>query len=284
MSGKRQLLTALAVSIVALVGGAASARSQTASYQGTVTLDIKGYGTAKLFRGFRKSLPAWIGSMRNAHGTLICEAPVQALSCTGAQLPTNRGRVVLIEKPYKEVKFTGWHGACTGKKPECVIDMAKVHVSPFGQRNVHVGASFIPVAPGSRNHPIPIGTTVDVGGGLRVRINSTAKLPLSPPPPPGADYFDADVTAMNAGTAPRTVGGWTAWSKHNALYNISPPYFDGACPPSEPTPELDPYALISPGQSTTGHLCWIVAANDADSLELIFGTGYPLPPLWVSLH
>src|SRR5262249_39433274 len=168
----------------------------------------------------------------------------------------------------------GWHGACTSKKRECVIDMAKIHANAFGKRNVHVRATFIADAPGSRDHPIPIGTTATVGAGLQVRVNSTATVPLSsPPPPPGAYYFDANLTVTNTGRAaqPPVAAGWLVWSKHNALYNLTPIDFFDRCPVTAPTPVLDLTASIPPGQTTTGHLCWTVAANDADSLELIFG-------------
>jgi hypothetical protein len=58
-----------------------------------------------------------------------------------------------------------------------------------------------------------------------------------------------------------------------------------ACSYPGPQPELHTSALFS-GQSTTGYICWTIAANDASSLELYFGSGtldYP-GTTWFALH
>jgi hypothetical protein len=255
-------------------------------YKGTLTLDIKGYGAAKLSQGFRESLPRWIGNASYWHGTLICVAR----SCIGVKLPTDGRRVVLIEKPYKEVKFTGWHGACATKRPKCVIDLAKIHANAAGERNVHVWETFVPVGRGlSRDHPIPIGTTANVSGspkfGLQVRVNSVApSVSLSPPAPTGAQYFAANLTVTNTGTEtyPPDGLGWSAVSSSGASYGL-PASGAQRCPEFDPA--LDLTATLAPGQSVSGYLCWTAASNDAGSLELYFPRGYPgPPPIWFALH
>jgi len=279
---KRLLLTALLVAFLALFGAAASARSQSQSYRGILTLDIKGYGGAKLSQGFG-AVPHWIGSAVYWHGTLICEAP-SSPSCIGMKLPTDRRRVVLIEKPYKEVKFAGWHGACTTKKPKCVIDPAK--------RSVHVRETFVPVGRGlSRDHPIPIGTAASANDiGLQVRVNSVnPNASLSPPAPAGAQYFAANLTVTNTGTKafPPVEFDWSAKSSNGAIYGL-PAAGSNRCPlwnANPLNPVLDLTAPLSPGQSTSGFLCWTIASNDASSLELYFPRGYPgPPPIWFALE
>jgi hypothetical protein len=289
---KRLLLTALGVALLALFGTAASARSQSQSYRGTLTLDIKGYGAAKLSHGFG-AVPKWIGSAVYWHGTLICEAP-SSPSCIGTKLPTDRRRVVLIEKPYKEVRFGGWHGACTTRKPKCVIDLAKIQPNASGGRNVHLRATFVPVGRGlSPAHPIPIGSTASASGGtfgLQVRVNSVIpNASLSPPAPAGAQYFAANLTVTNAGTNafPPFEFDWSARSGNGAIYSLPAAGID-RCPLSNASPlnpVLDLTAPLSPGQSTSGYLCWTVASNDAGSLELYFPRGYPgPPPIWFALE
>ena len=212
--------------------------------------------------------------------------------CTNAKCPavnylTRGSRVVLIEKPYKGWKFTHWRGACKSKKPRCDIAVARVHPNSYGLRQIHVSATFIPVAPGlTRAHPIPLGTAADVGGGWRVRVNSvTPNVQLSPAPPSGAQYFGANVTIgyFGGGSAtPEQDLGWQVIGSHHTTYNpgLAP------CPYPGPQPALPMYDPVYSGQSVTGYVCWQIAANDANSLELYFGSGnldYP-GTTWFALH
>lgn len=119
------------------------------------------------------------------HGPFKC---LSVFCSTRDRLRLHRSPVVLVETPYKGWKFTGWWGACKSKAPKCVINVAHIHPNADGQRNIHLGARYIPVAAGfTRGHPIPLGTTASIGDSLRLRVNSVVQnVPLSPAPPAGA--------------------------------------------------------------------------------------------------
>jgi hypothetical protein len=53
--------------------------------------------------------------------------------------------------------------------------------------------------------------------------------------------------------------------------------------PQPPLKTDDPFA---PGESRTGYVCWTIAAIDASSLELFFGSGTLDSPrtTWFALH
>ncbi len=127
--------------------------------------------------------------------------------CTNASCrPVNdllkKPRVVLTAKPYKGWKFTGWRRACkTTKKPVCVLDASHGRKDIFGGHSVWATATFVPVAIGlTRAHPIPLGTAASIIEGFVVRVNSANEnVQLGTPPPAGAEYFDANLTATNTG-------------------------------------------------------------------------------------
>jgi hypothetical protein len=266
-----RIVAAVAVVVsFALLGATASARSQARSYTGTVWVGIKGWGNVKAKAG-------------------VYYRPTTR--CTNASCPAERDllhgrRVVLVETAYQGWKFAGWHGACTGKKPKCVVDAARAHKGPGGQRTIHVRARFIPIAPGlTRAHPIPIGTAKSLGNGFTVRVNSaTPNVQLSPAAPTGAEYFDANLTVTYTGGGAKTAfdaGTYLVTGSHPTSYN---PFSNGC--PEVPQPPLDYHATIYSGQATSGYTCWTIAANDAGSLVLYFGSGtldYP-GTTWFALH
>ncbi len=241
---------------LALLGAATSARSQPQRLRGYVFVKFNGWGGVKLSKGLF------------GHSTL---------SCTNAKCPATvkllrSRRVVLVAKPYKGWKLTGWYGPCKSRKPKCVIDAAHEHRNRFGEREIHVGVKFIPVGRGlTRANPIPLGTAADTPDKFVVRVNSAnSNVQLSPPAPAGSEYFDANVTVTYTGRGLRnpSFDGLSAVGSHNH-------YGDGtdSCPDPGPQPALDFHDPLHSGESRTGYFCWTIAANDADSLEFVVGGG-----------
>jgi hypothetical protein len=106
-----------------------------------------------------------------------------------------------------------------------------------------------------------------------------------PAPPAGGDYFAANVTIGyfgGASSTPENSLTWQAIGSHRTTYNPG----SNPCPYPGPQPPLDMYDPVASGQSVTGYVCWQIAANDAGSLELYFGSGslnYP-GTTWFALH
>jgi len=151
---------------------------------------------------------------------------------------------------------------------------------------VHVGAKFVPVAPGlTRGHPLPIGTAAKIGADLVLKVNSAnSNVQLSPPAPAGAEYFDANLTVKYIGGGSRAPNwfGFSVEGSHNTPYTV----LNDSCPQPEPQPALDVSGPLYSGQSASGYVCWTIAANDASTLELCFGDGtlnYP-GTTWFALH
>jgi hypothetical protein len=253
---RRQAVTLLVASL-ALLGGAANARSQPRSFNGSAAVRIKGWGSVKASKGA-------IG-----HPTASCTNA----SCPAVSLLLKRPHVVLTQKPYQGWKFVGWHGGCRSKtKPTCVLDASDAPRDIFGEHRVRAKATFIPVAPGlTYAHPLPLGTAANVAGGLVVRVNSAnANVQLGAPPPAGAEYFDANLTVTNTGSHPDNLYGFNARASNNARYYTD----DGnGCSVPGPQPLLDTYDPFYPGESRTGYVCWTIRSIDASSLELFFGSG-----------
>jgi hypothetical protein len=268
----RRLMVALVISSLALLGAAASARSQPQSFNGHVWIVIKGWGNVRVSKG-------GVG-----HPTARCAgAP-----CPGTNFLLKRPRVVLTEKPFKGWKFVGWTGTCrSAKRPRCVLDDSHGRRDIFGGRGVHAKARFAPVAAGLTSaHPIPLGTAANIGNGFFVRVNSAnANVQLGTPPPAGAEYFDANLTVANTGGRSSNLSlgfGFNAAGSH-AHYRTD----DGqGCSDPGPQPALDAYDPLAPGESRTGYVCWTISASDASSLELYFGSGtFAIPrTTWFALH
>ena len=250
---------------------AATASSQTLRYTGELRVGINGWGNVKLGKGVLEHI---------------------TVHCTNAKCPavtylTRGPRARLVEQSYEGWQFTRWRGACKSRRPVCVVDIARVRPDANGIRHIHASATFVPVAPGlTRDHPIPLGTEADIGGGWHVRINSvTPNVQLSRPPPAGAEYFDANATISYFGGGSRTPAqdlGWQVVGNYQAMYSPG----SNPCPNPGPQPSLPMYTAIYSGQSATGYVCWQVATNDASNLELYFGSGsFAFPrTTWFSLH
>jgi hypothetical protein len=152
-------------------------------------------------------------------------------------------------------------------KPKCVIHAGR-------RRNIDVGASFVPVAPGlTRANPIPIGTTAKVGSQFEVRVNSVEPTAEGfDAPPAGEQYFAANVSVTYTGPgyayADNVNGGWNAIASDNQLTD--------PCPgPGGPQPAMNFFAPIYSGQTETAWVCWTIASSEASSLELYFGSLVP---------
>jgi hypothetical protein len=268
----RHVVALVLVATLVLLAAAAAASSQQQPHRGELWVAVRGWGSVKLGRGVL------------GHRTVRCTNA----RCPAVSYLTRGPRAVIVEKPYQGWKFVGWRGACEHKRPRCVAHVARGRPNAFGVRQVHVGATFVPVAPGlTRGHPIPLGTTADVTtNGWRVRVNSaTANVQLSPDAPSGAEYFDANVTIgyFGGGSAtPEQDLAWKVTGSHETVYNIG----SDPCPYPGPQPALGMYDPVYSGQSVTGYVCWQIATNDAGSLELYFGSGsfdYP-GTTWFALH
>jgi hypothetical protein len=269
----RRLAAVIVTSSLALLGAAAGARSQAQSFNGSVWIGIKGWGSVKATKG------------AVAHPTARCTDA----SCGAADFLLKRSRVVLSAKPYKGWKFTGWRRACKKtKKPTCVLDASHGRKDIFGGRSIRAAATFVPVAVGlTRGRPIPMGTAASIIDRFVVRVDSAnANVQLGTPPPAGTEYFAANLTATNTGSRLSNLslawGGPHAAGSHARYYNQN----DHECPDPGPQPPLDTYDPFEPGESRTGYLCWTIATNDASSLELFFGSGtldFPRTT-WFALH
>jgi hypothetical protein len=269
----RRLFAAVVVVSLALLGGAAGARSESRAYSGHMGLWIVGWGKIDLKAGLME------------RGPWTC----QGVFCTAKDsLRLHASPVVLVETPYKGWRFIGWWGACKGRAPKCLINLAHIRPRADGQLNVHIGARYIPVAAGfTRGHPIPLGTRASVGRSLRVRVNSVQNLSLVPPPPAGTEYRAANITlSYGQGSSPyatgdSALGDWPVIGSHNRTYTLD----TDACP-SVPQPQLALNSPIYRGQSETGYVCWTIATNDANTLDLYYGTGGPHPgrTIWFALH
>jgi hypothetical protein len=263
-------IAGIAAVLFVFLGAAASAHSRPRSYTGTVWVGIKGWGRVKAKAG-------------------IYLRPT--FRCTNASCPAADGvlharHVVLVETASPGWKFAGWHGPCKSKRPRCTIDARHAHKDASGARTIRAGARFVPVATGlTRGNPIPIGTAKSLGNDFTVRVNSAVpNVQLSPPAPPGAEYFAANLTVKYSGggsSTARNVGTYDAMGNHPTLYNP----FGNACP-EVPQPPLDYNATIFSGQSTSGWICWTIAADDSAGLELYFGSGTLDFPgtTWFALH
>jgi hypothetical protein len=85
----------IAICLSLLAGRAASARPQAQSRAGTTWVGITGWGNVTLGKGFVE------------HRTVRCAAA----SCPSERFPIRARRIVMIARPYKGWKLTGWQGA-----------------------------------------------------------------------------------------------------------------------------------------------------------------------------
>jgi len=267
----RRLTVAVVIAAIAFLVLSAVASSHSRTYHGEVWVGLKGWGGVKLGKGVLE------------HRTVKCTRE----SCPAVNYLIRGARAIVSEKPYAGWKFVRWRGACKSTRSSCTIHLAKVRPNRFGERQVHVSATFTPFAPGiTRNKPIALGTNASVGQGWAVRVNSVVpNAQLLPPPPAGADYFAANVTIGYTGqgaSTPENYLTWQATGSHHISYDPG----SDPCPNLGPQPPLDTYDPVQSGKTVTGYICWQIPANDSSSLELYIGSGsidYP-GTTWFALH
>ena len=247
-------LCTAAAALVAFVGatGASAAKAQR---KVALTIKVTGSGTVRV---------------TGSHA-LICR--VAACHYT---VHFRRGRrIALNALPLTGWKLTKWAGACKRSAATCSLKL-KAHRS--------VAVTFVP--PGDRLNPYPLGTAVTLtgtnDGRLRVNVdsaimNATAQVETvfdsvlgkhpNPPPPAGRQYTLLTLTMTNVGPGPTTVRSFLTfpgqmWTEAHG-YTIYPP---DSCEP--PQPDLGSGDPVSPGQSTTGNLCYEIRSDDAGTLLL----------------
>jgi hypothetical protein len=269
-------LAAIAVATVALLASASPAQSQDHAFFGGVRIGVRGWGSVQPGKGF------------DVHTPVSCIPS----SCKSALATARTPHITLVAKPHPGWKLARWSGACTGTKPKCVVDLSRARADSFGGHVRLVHARFDPVAPGlTRTNPLPLGNAASIYGVWKIQVNSTTpKAQLSTPPPPGAEYFAANLTATFLEPAVGNLNGLSGEviGSHNVVYGRPSPTGNG-CPNGEPAPYLPlvtPEGDLPGGESATGNLCWLIATNDESSLELRFTFGGPafFVTEWFALH
>jgi hypothetical protein len=126
-------------------------------------------------------------------------------------------------------------------------------------------------APGSTSaNPIPLGHAVRFKDGWVVRvvsatIDATAEivaLPGNSPPTPGAQYTLLNLSATYTGSGSSALTG----NRFDAVGSHGYSYDD--CYQQLPPPVLALYASVASGQTVGGNICYEVASEDADVLQL----------------
>lgn len=118
----------------------------------------------------------------------------------------------------------------------------------------------------------------------------TPNAQLSSPPPAGAEYFAANLTATFLEQSTGNLYGLQGEviSSRNVVYGKPSPDGTGG-PNNEPAPLLPlatPEGDLPGGESATGNLCWLISTDDATSLELHYKFGGPAfyVNAWFALH
>ena len=262
----RSTRRAVAAGAVLLAGAFVSAATAT-SYM-PLSVAIRGSGAVRLSNG----------------GSITC---AQA-SCPAGPAIAVPSHVTLVATPAHGWKLVGWHGACHGGKPRCVLALT---------RPTHVSVTFATTAvPGTRTHPVPIGQAFNVAGGWRLKVVSVtsdatqAVLAVRDQsggpniaPPPGAQDFlvlvEATYTAGGSGNPYSLLTSLDAKGSHDALYTNG----NNGCG-ALPSPRLGySDSNVFSGQTVSGNVCWQIASNDAASLKLSIGSGFT-QSTWFALH
>ncbi len=269
-------LSVIAVAVVALLVSASPAESRADVFFGGVRIGVRGWGSVQPARGF------------DVHTPISCIPS----SCKGALAAARASHITLVAKPHQGWKLAGWSGACTGKKLKCAVDLSRVRAGSFGDHIRLVHARFDPVAPGlTRANPLPLGHAGSIYGLWKLQFNSvTPDVQLSTSAPAGAEYFAANLTATYLERDTGNLSGLQGEvvGSHNVVYG-RPSATGNGCPNGEPAPYLPfvtPEGDLPGGESATGNLCWLIAPDDAASLEFHIWFGGPAFYVngWFALH
>lgn len=175
----------------------------------------------------------------------------------------------------REWKFAGWRGACRGSKPTCVVRV---------RRSTRLSATFVP--PGAEQNPIPLGKAAVVRKVWRMTVRSVTPNandlvlaanngdPFAKPPPGAQDYMvSLSLTYIGGGSSDPGIGmiGLVETvGSHGKVYDTN----TDPCPGSWPDPSLKNWNKdVFSGQTVTGNICYLIAANDAASLRLFVYSG-----------
>jgi Divergent InlB B-repeat domain len=231
----RLLATVSALLGLLAVSGASAAMQP----QVPLTLSITGRGTVRLSDGHRLSCSS------RCHKTFSVR--------TGT-------KVNLTARPGSGWVFAKWNEACRGAKPTC------------GLRLRHAaGVAAIFGAPGSTSaNPIPLGHGVKFKDGWVVRVVSTTidataeilAISGNSPPAPGAQYAMLNLAATYAGAGASALGEnrFEVIGSQNYCYDY--------CYQGLPAPVLALYANVYSGQTVGGNICYEIASEDADVVQL----------------
>jgi hypothetical protein len=191
-------------------------------------------------------------------------------SCRRKLLVRAGSRITLKAMPARLWAFSSWAGACKGTKPTCTVRL---------RRSATVTEKLLP--PGSTSaNPIPLGHAAAIGHSWMFTVNSatpdaTAQIlaiPGNTPPPPGAQYFMLNVAVTYTGGGSSSLGrfdGLETIGAHNATYTLSGSgCFYEDLPPPDLQHDIAYEQIMYSGQSATGNICFRIASNDADSLQL----------------
>jgi hypothetical protein len=144
-----------------------------------------------------------------------------------------------------------------------------------GSAEVGLGTVATPVAgslAGSRENPIPIGTSADVGDEWQVTVltvdpNATervlAESEYNEPPADGRRYFIAEVSVTYVGEDAGTISSYdfAAVGQSSVAYSASE---DGCGQFPDELPTREVFA----GGTVTGNLCWSIESEDVGSLVM----------------
>lgn len=234
---------------------AASIASAAAPQTLPLTVTIKGTGNVTV----------------TGHPRLFCKT-----TCTKTlQIPAG-AKVTLTPHPTTLWKLAPWTPPCAAAVPACKLTVT---------RAATVAVTFL--APGTQANPIQVGHAWPVRDGWRMKVGSVtananaqvlaaANNASFAQVPPGAQDFMVSISATYTGggsgdLSTGLVGLVETVGAHNAIYdtNTTP------CPGSAwPSPSLqNTEQQVFSGQSVTGNVCYLIAANDAASLVMFVYSG-----------
>lgn len=127
---------------------------------------------------------------------------------------------------------------------------------------------------GTRDDPVPIGTTASVGAGWTAVVNEVdldatdlvmEANSYNEPPIRGSEYIIVNVTVTYDGVEPSDSGG--VWFQALGSSNVTTD--EGGSSYAVPPDPLDSYAEVFQGGSVTGELVFEVPTGDLDSVVII---------------
>lgn len=250
----RSALLSLCIAAAALAGLLVASNASAAKRPSRVALKITvtGFGTIRV---------------PGSHPFTCRSASTTAITCHETVHIRKGRRIAVKASPATGWKLTTWAGACHGSAATCSLRLK-------ARRSIAV--TFVP--PGDRLNPYPLGTAVTVNefsneGNWRMTVNSATINANSQveavngnvPPPAGAQYTLVNFSLTYVGGGSSYLGNFifdygqlNVEGAHNAAYGPD------ECTP--PPPDIGNVGTVYSGQTETGNLCYVIAANDASTL------------------